>query len=101
MDEDKNGYLSPTEFVDFTLANIWQNITIPPNMNVTSALLYSVARQDTAEVFIDLFTEAMKSTDFITDGEKNNIHFLIFSFSTKNEMYQAKNGTILIRYLLI
>ena len=74
MDENKNGYLSPTEFVDFTLANIWQNITIPPNENVTSALLYSVARQDPAEVFIDLFTEAMKSTDFITDGKKHTIY---------------------------
>ena len=73
MDEDKNGYLSPTEFVDFTLANIWQNITIPPNENLTSALLYSVARQDTAEVFFESFTEAMKSTDFITDGKKHNI----------------------------
>ena len=75
MDEDKNGYLSPTEFVDFTLANIWQNITIPPNENLTSALLYSVARQDTTEVFIDLFTEAMKSTDFITDGKKHTIQW--------------------------
>ena len=73
MDEDKNGYLTVSEVVDFFIKHLWQNqlLLVPPNRNPPFIMRYSNTRQNSENYSIGLFIDALKSTDFNTEGMKS------------------------------